>query len=80
MTLLEREGGAMYDLLTTDELTMLQRMLYDGTEEAYKVTRSRDEEPDWPGRYRPVHRELGHLFIEAGTELVERLDTHPTAA
>jgi hypothetical protein len=70
----------MYDLLTTAELTVLQKMLYDGTEDAYRVTRSGDEELGWTDRYRPVHREVGRLFIEAGTELVERLDVHPKAA
>lgn len=64
----------MYDALTMTELTVLQRMLYEGTDEAYKVACGGDEAPGWTEQYRPVHRELGHLFIEAGTELVERLD------
>jgi hypothetical protein len=64
----------MYDQLTTEELTVLQNVLYSGTEEAYKVVEVGSDYPDWLEYYRQVHREVGHLFIEAGTELISRLD------
>jgi hypothetical protein len=70
----------MYDLLTTSELTALQSMLFEGTEEAYKLACARDEKRAWANQYRPVHRELGRLFIEAGTELLLRFDQQVTAA
>ena len=70
----------MYDALTTSELTVLQSMLFEGTEDAFRIACLQDGEPNWTGQYRPVHRELGHLFIEAGTELLLRLDLQVKAA
>jgi len=70
----------MYDLLTTRELTVLQSMLYDGTKAAYRVARLMGEDRDSFERYRPVHTETAHTFIEAGTELVRRLDGIAKAA
>ncbi len=64
----------MYDLLTTSELTVLQSMLFEGTEETYRLACTGSAGPGRAKRYCPVHRELGHLFIEAGTELLLRLD------
>jgi hypothetical protein len=70
----------MYELLTTTELNVLQSMLFEGTEDAYRAAHLMD---GYPGRvmdYRPVHLELGNLFIEAGTELLLRLDQQVRAA
>jgi hypothetical protein len=64
----------MYDLLTMRELTVLQSMLFDGTEDTYRLARIKNGNPGWMAHYRPVHTELGNLFIEAGTELLQRLD------
>jgi hypothetical protein len=64
----------MYDLLTTKELTVLQSMLFEGTEEAYGAVCAGYDAPTWTAQYYPVHGELGQLFIEAGTELLLRLD------
>jgi hypothetical protein len=70
----------MYDLLTTTELTVLQSMLFEGTEDAYRLAGIQDGNPGWMEHYRPVHTELGNLFIEAGTELLQRLDQQLQAA
>lgn len=64
----------MYDLLTTGELIVLQNMLYRGTKAAYRTARLKGRDPAWFEDYRPVHTEVAHIFIEAGTELVRRLD------
>jgi hypothetical protein len=74
------EGGAMYDLLTTAELNVLQSMLFEGTEDAFRIASITDGNPGWAQRYGPVHRDLGYLFIEAGTELLVRLDQQVPAA
>jgi len=63
----------MYDSLTTTELTVLQNKLFRAAEKAYWVIIVEDGCPGWFERYQPMHRELGHLFIEAGEELVARL-------
>src|SRR5487761_1583896 len=70
----------MYDLLTTTELTVLQSMLFEGTEEACRTAALKGDDPDWVEQYRPTHREIAHLFIEAGTELIRRLDQQLKAA
>jgi hypothetical protein len=72
----------MYDKLTSCELTVLQSMLYEGTEKAYCLARYHGFTPDWSVRYRWLHRDLGLLFIEAGTELISRIDAsrQPQAA
>jgi hypothetical protein len=72
----------MYDELTNCELTVLQSMLYEGTEDAYRLARLESVPPDWINRYRHLHRDLGLLFIEAGTELISRIDVsrQPQAA
>jgi hypothetical protein len=64
----------MYDLLTTEELIVLQYMLYYGTKAVYNAARLTGKDPDWFEHYRPLHTEVAHAFIEAGTELVRRLD------
>jgi hypothetical protein len=66
---------AMYGALTFQELTVLQNVLYEGTEEAFRVANTRGSDPLWFNHYRPVHSEVGRLFIEAGTELLERIDS-----
>ena len=70
----------MYELLTTTELTVLQSMLFEGTEDAYRVACIPDGNPGWVAHYRPLHLDLGNLFIEAGTELLLRLDQQVRAA
>jgi hypothetical protein len=64
----------MYHALTTRELTVLQSMLYEATENAYRVVSFKHGCPDWINHYGPVHLETGDLFIEAGTELLQRLN------
>jgi hypothetical protein len=72
----------MYHELTDHELTVLQSMLYEGTEETFRLAHSPDFPADWTDRYRPLHRDLGLLFIEAATELISRIDANsqPQAA
>ena len=70
----------MYDVLTAAELNVLQSMLFEGTEDAYSMARITGGNPGLSQRYGPVHRELGHLFIEVGTELLLRLDQQAAAA
>jgi hypothetical protein len=64
----------MYDLLTTSELTELQNVLYEATEQAYYVATFKPGDPYWTGLYRPFHREIALLFLDVGGELVRRLD------
>jgi hypothetical protein len=63
-----------YHQLTVRELTVLQSMLYEGTEDAYRLAHVRGFPAGWTDRYRQLHRDLGQLFIEAGTELISRID------
>jgi hypothetical protein len=63
-----------YHELTVRELTALQSMLYEGTEDAYRLAHLAGFPADWTDRYRRLHRDLGLLFIEAGTELISRID------
>jgi hypothetical protein len=70
----------MYELLTMTELNVLQSMLFEGAEDAFRLASVRDGNPGWVEHYRPVHHEVGYLFIEAGTELLERLDQQVRAA
>ena len=70
----------MYDLLTTKELTVLQSMLFEGTEDTYRLARLQEADPRSMEFYRSVHAELANLFIEAGTELLQRLDQQVWAA
>jgi hypothetical protein len=64
----------MYEMLTTRELTTLQSIFYEATENVYRAVSAKDGCSEWIRHYGPVHLELGHLFIEAGTELLQRLD------
>ncbi len=70
----------MYDLLDARELTTLQSILFEGTENAYLTAQLMCDDPDWFGHYHLVHQEIAHLFIEAATELLEWLDQHVLAA
>lgn len=71
----------MYDLLTTRELTVLQSMLYEGAEDTFAMAYPKGgDDPDDSGNYRPLYQEIAHLFIEAGTDLVERLRPSAGAA
>ena len=70
----------MYSMLSTRELTVLQSMLYEATEEAFRVVGENGLELDSAEGYRATHREIAHLFIRAATELVGRLDHAARAA
>ena len=71
----------MYDALSTTELTALQEVLYTATERAYWVLNLAPQNHGWPARYWPVHTETARLFLEAGEELLDRLDnTHKMTA
>jgi hypothetical protein len=70
----------MYDMLTIGELIVLQSVLFEGTEDAYRIADPRQLGQPQAGPYREVHNELGNLFIEAGTELLHRLDQRARAA
>ena len=71
----------MYDALSMTELTALQDMLYTATERAYWVLNLAPVNHGWLARYWPVHTEIAWLFLEAGEELLGRLDhAHGTAA
>lgn len=65
----------MYDALTFRELSVLLDMLYDGSEEAFHIANILRSDPDWFNHYRPLHSDIGLLFIEVGTELLERMDS-----
>jgi hypothetical protein len=70
----------MYYLLTTEELTVLQSMLYEATEETFHAASILTGHPVWTESYHPLHQEVAQLFIEAGTELLVRLDLRVPAA
>lgn len=70
----------MYELLTDRELTVLQSMLHEAAEEAYGMARANDDDASWRGRFVPLHKEVAHLFLEAGTALIARLDGSAKAA
>ncbi len=60
----------MYDALSTTELTALQDMLYTATEKAYQMTHVTPADQTRLGH----HAEIARLFLEAGQELLNRLD------
>ena len=70
----------MYDLLDITELTTLQNILFEGTEDAYLTAQLARDDPERFGRHHAVHQEIAHLFLQAATELLERLDRHVLAA
>jgi hypothetical protein len=61
-------------MLDNQELTTLQNILFEATEDAYRTAHLFSDEPSWFVRYHPVHQEIAHLFIEAATGLIDRLD------
>lgn len=66
----------MYDLLTDYELTVLQRLLFNGTEDAFHAGEEQAARHT-AGIARveemcDTHREIAALFLEAGTELLCR--------
>jgi hypothetical protein len=70
----------MYYLLTTEELTVLQSMLYEATEETFRTANILTGHPVWTESYGPLHQDVAHLFMEAGNELLLRLDLSVRAA
>ena len=70
----------MYEALTTNELAVLQNMLYGGTEDVYCMAGLNCDDPESMRLYRSAHWEIAQLFIEAATELIGRLDEEPQAA
>ena len=70
----------MYYMLTIKELTALQNMLFEGTERAFFIANEEFPELPSPERRREIHKELAHLFMEAATELIDRLERVPLAA
>lgn len=64
----------MYEALTLNELNTLQSMLYEGTQIARDVAEDESADADCFRRYAQVHAEVGRMFIDAGTELVGRID------
>lgn len=68
----------MYEQLTTHELAVLTRWLFEGAEQAYLVacTGAADGEPDWTRVRQPVHAELASEFFAAAMELMLRLDPY----
>lgn len=70
----------MYEMITTSELTVLQSMLFEGTEDIYRFAKLVSNDLELAARCRATHREIAHLFIEAGSELVVRLDERLQAA
>jgi hypothetical protein len=60
----------MYDSLNTTELTVLQDMLYTATEKAYQLAHAASADQARLGH----HAEIARLFLEAGQELLDRLD------
>ena len=70
----------MFDMLTCGELNVLQSILFEGTEETYMIIDLKLGDTGWFRHYRPVHNEVGTLFIEVGTELLKRLNCSVKAA
>jgi len=64
----------MLDRLTEKELCVLQSMLYEATEEAYKMAELGRGDRGWFSRYQGVHAEVGQLFIDTALVLIDRLN------
>ncbi len=64
----------MYSALSARELAVLQNMLYTATERTYRLANLARDSEGRLGTYRPVHGEVARLFLEAGQELLDRLD------
>lgn len=65
----------MYGALSNTELTVLQDMFYTATEKTYRLANLAGDTEGVTYRYRPVHAEIARLFLEAGQELIFRLDS-----
>lgn len=63
----------MYEMLTTDELSVLQETLYVAVENVYRICVADEGDCDVFERYQAFHRDLGYAFIQAGEELQDRL-------
>ncbi len=63
----------MFGALTDGELSILQDMLYDGTEDVFSFSDLGYDNLDWVCCYRPLHSEIAQLFLEAASELRNRL-------
>jgi hypothetical protein len=70
----------MYDMITTSELIVLQNMLFESAEGLYRVAGLTSDDLELAALYRATHKEIAHLFIEAGSELIVRLDEQLQAA
>lgn len=70
----------MYDVITTSELTVLQSMLFEGAEDVYRFADLVSDDRELAAHYCATHQEIAHLFIEAGSELIVRLDEQFQAA
>jgi hypothetical protein len=68
---------AMYEQLSTHELTTLQGKLYAAPEKAYSLGIATAGRASWSACYQPFYMELGNLFIQAGGELLLRLGQGP---
>ena len=67
----------MYYILTNRELTILPNILFEGTENAFLVASGNGPELDSAESRRAINKEVAHLFIEAVTELIGRLEHTP---
>ncbi|HEX6527794.1 MAG TPA: hypothetical protein VF070_48410 [Streptosporangiaceae bacterium] len=70
----------MYEMLSTRELTVLQSMLFEGAGDLHKLADLKRDDAGYAAPCRSAYREIAHLFIEAGTELIGRLDAQLDAA
>lgn len=66
----------MYEMLSTRELAVLTRWLFEGTEQAYLAACGAADAADWAEHRWPVHAELAEEFLIAGTELLVRVDQY----
>jgi hypothetical protein len=63
----------MFDRLTDEELSALQRLLFTGAEDMFRAATHEQAGSGRAERIRGTHEEIAGLFIEAGTELLWRL-------
>ena len=64
----------MLDELSQQELCVLQSMLYEATENAYRIVKLGQQDRGWFSHYQALHAEVGQLFIDAALLLIDRLD------
>jgi hypothetical protein len=77
---IREEGIFMYYMLTNRELAILPNILFEGTENAFLVASGNGPELDSAESRRTISKEVAHLFIEAVTELIGRLEHTPQPA